>query len=344
MFGKIIRIILFVLIVAAGIVAYNFYRKIFLPNVVVPEQTEWYIQIPTGSGFEDVVRILNENHVLKDSGSFVWVAKKMNYPTAIHPGRYKITNEMNNKELVILLRSGIQSPVKLVFHNIRTKEQLAWRVSQYIEADSATLMDLLKDNEYLKQSGFDTNTCLTMFIPNTYEFYWNTSAEMFFRRMEKEYRKFWSSSRKELAAKAGLSREQVSILASIVEQETQRKDEKPMIAGVYLNRISRGMRLEADPTVVYALGNFSVQRVLNQYKEIDSPYNTYKYGGLPPGPICIPSIASLDAVLNHVKHDFLFFCARDDFSGYHVFAKSYSDHLINALKFQRELNRRNIRS
>jgi UPF0755 protein len=202
----------------------------------------------------------------------------------------------------------------------------------------------LTDNTYLGALGFDTVSCLGMFIPNTYEFYWNTSADAFVRRMEKEYRKFWNADRVAQAREAALAPDQVVVLASIVEQETRQDDEKPMIAGVYMNRYRKGWKLEADPTLVYALGDFSVRRVLNQYKEIDSPYNTYKFEGLPPGPICLPSISSIDAVLHYAHHSYMYFCARHDFSGYHVFARTYSEHLANAHRFHRELNRRNINS
>jgi UPF0755 protein len=268
----------------------------------------------------------------------------MKYGDRILPGRYRILNGMSNKELVVLLRSGRQEPVKLVFNNIRIRQQLASRVAAVLEADSASLMALLNDNAYLREFGLDSAGCLTLFIPNTYDFYWNTSADQFFRRMHREYQVFWNQGRKEKARRAALTRHQVSVLASIVEQETRQHDEKPLIAGVYINRYRKGLKLEADPTLVFALGDFSVRRVLSRYKEIDSPYNTYKYVGLPPGPICIPSIASIDAVLNYAEHPFLYFCARPDFSGYHVFAKSYNEHLANARRFHRELNRRNISS
>jgi UPF0755 protein len=202
---------------------------------------------------------------------------------------------------------------------------------------------LFNDDLYLKQYGFNSENCIAMFIPNTYEFYWNTPAKKFMERMAREYKAFWNPSRKMKAKTIGLTQAQVAVLASIVEQETHRDDEKPIVAGVYLNRYKKGWKLEADPTLVYALGNFTVQRVLNQYKEIDSPYNTYMYAGLPPGPICIPSISSIDAVLNYSKHEYFYFCARDDFSGYHCYAKTYTEHLVNAKRFQKELNRRKIR-
>jgi UPF0755 protein len=234
--------------------------------------------------------------------------------------------------------------VRLSFSNLRTIEQFAGIVGSRIEADSATISFLFHDDAYQQKNGFDGVNSFGLLIPNTIELKWNTSAEEFYQKLLNEYNKFWTPARLAKVAGTGLSKPQVSILASIVEQETRKNDEKPLIAGVYLNRYHKGMKLEADPTLVYSLGDFSVHRVLNEYKSINSPYNTYMYAGLPPGPICMPSVNSLDAVLNFKKHDFLFFCAREDFSGYHAFAKTYDQHRLNALRFQKELNRRGIRS
>ncbi len=206
-------------------------------------------------------------------------------------------------------------------------------------------MGLMKNETFLKSYGFDSDNCMALFIPNTYEFYWNTSSKMFVERMASEYKKFWNpSSKSRRLLKLNFTQTQVSVLASIVEQETSKNDEKRHIAGVYINRYKKGWKLEADPTLIFAVGDFTIRRVLNIHKEIDSPYNTYLYTGLPPGPICIPSISAIDAVLNYEKHEYMFFCAKDDFSGYHSFAKNYSDHLLNARRFQNELNRRKIKS
>jgi len=330
-----------VVAVAAGL-GYTYYRKIYCPNTVAGPQA--FVHIPTGSSFDDVVSILDAGGFLRDKNSFVWVATRMKYPSMVLPGRYAIHGGMNNKDLVVLLRSGRQAPVQLVFNTIRFKQQLAARVAATLEADSQSVMNLLSDEGYLETLGLDTATCLSLFIPNTYEFYWNTSADQFMQRMRREYDRFWTADRKEKARAAGLSRPQVSVLASIVEQETQQQDEKPLIAGVYINRYRKGWKLEADPTLVYALGDFSVRRVLSRYKAIDSPYNTYLHEGLPPGPICIPSISSIDAVLNFTEHRYMYFCARHDFSGYHVFARSYAEHLSNARRFHQELNKRKISS
>jgi UPF0755 protein len=341
---KIIIALAVVLVTGILITAYNFYRKIYLPNVSFHEQKELFIYIPTGSSFTDVMNILNKENLLRNPASFEWVAEQMKYKNKIKPGKYRIARNMNNRELVSLLRSGTQVPVKVIFPSVRTLPQLASVVSSQLEADSAAITGLLTNENFLKKYGFRRENAMALFIPNTYEFYWNTNATQFVERMAKEYKKFWSQTRIQKAAAIGLSQTEVSVLASIVEQETYRNDEKSIIAGVYMNRYNKGWKLEADPTLIFAAGDFTIQRVLNIHKEIDSPYNTYLNTGFPPGPICIPSVASLDAVLNYSKHDYMFFCAREDFSGYHSFAVSYSQHLLNARRFQNELNRRKIRS
>ncbi|NQY68796.1 MAG: endolytic transglycosylase MltG, partial [Flavobacteriales bacterium] len=218
------------------------------------------------------------------------------------------------------------------------------RIGKQIEADSISILTLLKDGHYLNRINVKSESVLSIFIPNTYEFYWDTSAQDFIQRMKKEYGEFWSVSRLKKAKKVGLSKIEVSVLASIIQKETSKNDEKPRIAGVYLNRLKKGMKLQADPTLIYALKDFTIRRVLNKHKLIDSPYNTYMNAGLPPGPICLPEIASIDAVLESESHNYLFFCAKEDFSGYHSFAASYGQHLLNARRYQRELNKRKILS
>lgn len=341
---KILISIVIVVFISGFITAYSFYQKIYRPNISLKSSQEAYIYIPTGSNFSQVLNLLNEKQMLENPASFQWVAEQMKYTNRVLPGKYRIRKKMSNRELVAMLRSGTQVPVKVVFNNIRTKEQFASVVATQLEADSSSIMGLMGNAAFLKKYGLKENEAMTLFIPNTYEFYWNTSALQFIDRMAGEYKKFWTRERKLKAQNVGLSQSQVSVLASIVEQETRKNDEKPIVAGVYINRFKKGWKLEADPTLIYAAGDFTIQRVLNIHKEIDSPYNTYRYTGLPPGPICIPAISSLDAVLNYKQHDYMFFCAKEDFSGYHSFAKSYSDHLVNARKFQNELNRRRIKS
>ena len=231
----------------------------------------------------------------------------------------------------------------MVFNNIRTKEQFAGRISNQIETDSLSIINLLNNNSFLEKYELNSQNVMVMFIPNTYELYWNTSAEKLFERMNHEYKKFWNEERTDKAAAVGLTTVEISILASIVQSETNKKDEMARIAGTYINRLNKGMLLQADPTVVYALGDFTIKRLLSKHLEIDSPYNTYKYTGLPPGPITIPDATTIDKVLNYEKHDYLFFCAREDLSGYHAFAKTLAEHSANAKKYQKALDKMNIR-
>jgi peptidoglycan lytic transglycosylase G len=341
---KVAVIFTLIVIISTGITAYTFYKKVFYPNITTDKDSTDVFYIPTGSSFNDVLRILRDNRILNNEASFRWVAERMNYPSRILPGKFVVEKDMSNRELLIMLRSGRQQPVKVTFNNIRTVQQLASVISGQLEADSSAITGLLANSEFLKQFNVTPENALSLFIPNTYEFYWNTSAKGFIERLAEEHQQFWNPKRLQKAAEINLSPVQVSVLASIVEQETNKNDEKPLIAGVYMNRYHMGWKLEADPTLIYAAQDFTIQRVLNIHKEIDSPYNTYMYQGLPPGPICLPSISSLKSVLNYEKHNYMFFCAKDDFSGYHAFARTYNQHLINARKFQRELNRRNIRS
>lgn len=332
-----------VIFLSAIILCWGLYQKIFAPNDF-DNKKDQIIYIPTGSTIDDVVLYLKEEGLVDDTEAFSWVAHKMNYSSNVKPGKYQLKNRMSNKEIVTLLRSGKQIPIRLTFSNLRTSYDLAGAVGGKIEADSASIAYLFKDKAYLKKYGLTEENSLCLMIPNTYEFKWNTSAEEFFERMSVEYKKYWTAQRKAKAKNIGLTQTQVCVLASIVDKETRKNDEKPLVAGVYMNRYLKGWKLEADPTLVYASGDFTIRRVLNEHKEIDSPYNTYLYTGLPPGPICMPAISSVDAVLNYTKHDFMFFCAREDFSGYHSFAKNYIQHLLNARRFQRELDRRNIKS
>jgi UPF0755 protein len=250
---------------------------------------------------------------------------------------------MSNNKLVNMLRAGKQVPVKLVFNNIRLKEQFAGKIGKQIEADSIQLLSLLNDQQTAAKYNFTKENFLCMFIPNTYEMYWNTSPERFIEKMNRQYNEFWTNERKLVAEGIGLKPEEVIILAAIVEQETIKDDEKPTVAGVYINRLKKGMPLEADPTLKYALGDFSIQRILNKDKLVNSPYNTYLNTGLPPGPICMPSVSSINAVLNYQHHQYIFFCAKEDRSGYHNFARTLDQHMNNARAYQRALDKINIR-
>ncbi|SMB90128.1 aminodeoxychorismate lyase [Hymenobacter roseosalivarius DSM 11622] len=322
--------------------SYYFYQVFYTPNVETKGQPT-YVLIRQGQSYKAVMDSIDATGVVIDRLSFRFVAKLMKYNELVKPGRYELKDDYTNRELVNDLRRGIQSPLKLTFQNIRLRQDLAAKLSTTIDARPNEFDSLLSSPSYTRSLGFDTTSILSMFIPNTYELYWNTSAENLMQRMKKEYDKFWTPARDAKAKALNLSRTQVSTLASIVEAEQQQHaDERPRVAGVYLNRLERGMLLQADPTVVYANGDFGIKRVLNVHLAKDSPYNTYKYKGLPPGPINLPSIASIDAVLNPEEHKYIYFCAKEDFSGYHAFATNERDHLLNARRYQAALTRSGI--
>jgi UPF0755 protein len=331
-----------VIIILIGINTFWLYRKAFAPNVILADEKKAYLYIPTGSTYADVMQVIKIQNVVRDFESFEWTARKKKYTDNIHPGRYRLKNRMTNNELVNKLRSGRQDPVLLTFNKIRTLEQLVNRVSEQIEIDPGKLLYLMNMPAVWSKYGLNEYTMKCMFIPNTYEFYWNTSEEKFLDRMFKEYNNFWTAKRVSKAAQMNMTKEQVITLASIIDEETNQDSEKSAVAGVYMNRLRIGMRLQADPTVIYAIGNFNIKRVLKKQYEIDSPYNTYLFAGLPPGPICIPEISSIDALLDYTKNDYLYFCAKPDFSGYHSFARTLEQHNRNADLYRRELNKRRI--
>ncbi len=321
---------------------FYFYQVFFSANTLVESDQPYLLKIPSNSVYKNVVDQLYEEKVINDAVSFGFVAKILGYQEAVKPGLYTIDPKMSNLQLVRMLRSGQQTPVRVTFNTIRTKEDLAEKISANLEVSKEQFLELLQDSVYIRKYGVEEETVMSLFIPNTYEFWWDTSAEELFERMHKEYQIFWTDARKQKAQDLGLSQQEVSTLASIVQAESQRSDERPKIAGVYLNRLRIGMPLQADPTLVFAAGDFSIKRLTAKQMAIDSPYNTYKYAGLPPGPINLPDINSLDAVLNFEKHSYLYFCAKEDFSGYHSFAVGYDEHLSNARRYQRALNAANI--
>ena len=335
-------LVLGILLVFSLAFCYWLYKTVMSPNVQTAEGKDVELFIPTGSDYEQVSDLLAEAHCIVNKKSFDWVAQKKELPSFIHPGHYVLKDGMNNNQLVNMLRGGLQTPVKVKFNNIRDVDQLAGRVATQIEADSASIAQLLHNQDYINQLGFNNYTIPALFLPDTYEFYWNTDAEGFVVRMFQEYNKFWTEERKQQAQAKGLTPVQVSTLASIVNKETNMTDEMPRVAGVYLNRLKSNWLLQADPTLIFAWNDYSIRRVLDRHKEIESPYNTYKYIGLPPGPICIPSIAAVKAVLNAEDHHYYYFCAKEDFSGYHNFAKTLSEHNRNAARYQQALNQRGI--
>lgn len=328
--------LLMIIIVVIGIVAVFFARNylyISKPIIKTADGKDVSLYIPTNADYQYVKNELISLNVLKCKNAFDWLAKRSNYDENVHPGRYILTDGMTNQQLINMLRMGYQTPVKVVFNNMRTVEQLAGRISDQIEADSISIINEINNNP---------DVDATTFIPNTYEFYWNTDADDFVDKMIVEHKRFWNETRMQKAKDIRLTPRQVSILASIVDKETTKTSEMPRIAGVYLNRINKRWPLQADPTLVFALGDYNIRRVLDVHKNIDSPYNTYKFAGLPPGPICIPSIAAIDAVLNAEKHNYYYFCAKDDLSGYHVFAKNITEHNRNAEKYRKALNKNKI--
>lgn len=336
--GKFIIIFFAIAFIVVGIRAYQLYNYIFQENV----KTEYILIIPENATFEQVTDSLITNDVLLNYKAFKWVSNKKKYPFTVKPGCYLFKKEMNTNQIVNMLRGGLQQPVSVTFNNVRFKEDLAGKVSEYIQADSISILNLFYDEKKIEAFGFTPETFRAMFIPNTYEFFWTTSAEKFADRMKMEYDRFWNESRKKQAEEINLTPVEVTILASIVQSETAKKDELKRIAGLYLNRLKRGQLLQADPTVKYAVGNFSLKRILNSHLEIESPYNTYKYAGLPPGPINFPEVTTIDAVLNYEAHNFIYMCAKEDFSGYHNFAATLAQHNRNAAIYRTALNENRI--
>jgi UPF0755 protein len=319
-----------------------FYVEFYKPNVNVPNEGR-LIYIPTGSTRKDALSGIIKEGIVKNPTSFVHAANRLGYGRTFYSGCYKVTPGMGNKHLIYMLMSGAQTPVDLRFHSARTRQRLAGVIAQQIEPDSVALLQAMTDEAVASSYGFTSENFTAMFIPNTYELYWNASVDDFLNRMYREWNNFWSSNNREQKLKRlRMSRVEAVILASIVAEETLQVDEMPTIAGVYINRLRKNMPLQADPTVRYAMGNFSTRRILRSHTQLPSPYNTYLRLGLPPGPICTPSPTVVDAVLSYKEHDYLFFCAKADFSGYHSFAKTFAQHVKNATAYQRELDRMRV--
>ena len=332
--GKFIIVFFAIAFIIAGLRGYQLYMYVFNENV----KTEKAFIIPEGATFNQVLDTLQANDILLNYKAFRWVSKKKKYHELIKPGRYLFNKGMNTNQIVNKLRAGEQEPLDVTFNNARFKEDLAGKVSRYIQADSLSILRLFDDKKNIEERGFTPETFRAMFIPNTYEFYWTTTADEFANRMKREYHQFWNETRRQKAEGIGLTPVEVTTLASIVQEETVKADELKQVAGLYINRLKRGMLLQADPTVKYAAGDFSLRRILNVHLEIDSPYNTYRNAGLPPGPINFPEVSAIDAVLDYEKHDFLFMVAREDFSGYHNFSKTLAEHNRHAARYRAALN------
>jgi UPF0755 protein len=328
-------------IVIAVVFAYLLYI-LFFPNIFPNNKEKSYLCIPDRTNFDGVISLLEQNAKMSNTLAFEQVAGLLHYGEKIRSGRYALTSGMNNFQLIRMLRSGRQTPVQLSFNNIRTKEQLAGRLGSQLMADSASILNLLNDSDYLTQYNFNPSTSVSLFIPNTYEVFWNINAQELFERMNKEYSKFWTDERKAKAAEIPFTAAEVSTLASIVEEETNNKTDRPMVAGLYINRLKQDMPLQADPTVKFALGDFSIKRILFGHLRTKSPYNTYKNKGLPPGPIRVTTPNAIDAVLNYNHHNYIYMCASETLNGEHKFAVTWEEHSRNAKNYQQKLNQLNI--
>jgi len=339
---KLIAFFMVVFTVMASSFAFYFYQMLQTPNILVDAQEEKLFAIKRGYTLDSVRNDLYDLAYLQDAVSFSFLAKLKNYDKNVKPGMYTLQPDMSNNRVINLFASGTQTPVKVIFSVLRKLDELPEKIEPFMAANQDEIANVFLDDDVMKSYGFDSATFISMFIPNTYEIYWTISPSDFLDRMKKEYDRFWNDTRVAKAKELGLSKIEVSTLASIVESETKKMDEAPKVAGLYLNRLERGIPLQADPTLVFALDDFTIRRVLDKDKLVDSPYNTYLNKGLPPGPISLPSIAAIDAVLNYEDHKFIYMCAKADFSGYHAFATNLIDHNRNAKAFQNALNRERI--
>jgi len=339
---KVLSVAFIALTILIASFAFYAYQVTQSPNLQVKRGTKM-LYIPKGTDFQGLVQILKKDSIVSNMVSFAFLAKTMGYQENVRAGAYLIEPNMTNLAAIRKLRSGDQTPIKVTFNYLRTKDDLAERLAAQLPISKAEILEMLNSKEIAQKYGLDVATITTLFIPNTYQIYWTTTKEELFERMHKEYKKFWTDARIQKAKEQGLTPSEATILASIVQAETAKNDEKPRVAGVYLNRLAKDDLLQADPTVIFALQDFSIKRVLNSHLKVDSPYNTYKYAGLPPGAINLPEISSIEAVLNAEKHDYYFFCAKEDFSGYHNFAKTLAEHNRNAKLYQRAISEKGIK-
>lgn len=341
---KILIAIVLIGLVVLSVIAFTIYQTMFVSNTAFNNEIA-YVYIPTNATYNEVRTELEP--LVKDLDKFDALAKRKKYPANIKAGKYAIKKGMNNNDIINSIRSN-NIQVKVSFNNQESLQRLAGRVANQIEADSLELYDVMSSPEFLKANNFSEVTALGMYIPNSYQFFWNTSAEQFRTRMLTEYTRFWNEERRAKAKGHGMTLDQVMTMASIVQKETAKVDERKRVAGVYMNRLKIGMPLQADPTVIYAIkstsGDFDqiIKRVLYRDLEVDSPYNTYKYAGLPPGLITMPDISSIDAVLDYEKHDYFYFVADVKNFGYHKFAKTLSQHNVNRQDYVRWINQQGV--
>lgn len=316
------------------------YQMLYSPNFLINADDKFII-IEENTDFNELIKKLEDDTLINDILSFSFLSKLMEYQENIKIGAYKVKMNMSNYEMITMLRSGNQTPIKLTFTYARKIEDLAEKITTKLKMSKDDLLNYLNEN-INNYSGFKKTDIISIFLPDTYEVYWNISPEKLTNKMYSEYKKFWNEERLSKLDKVNLNQKEVIVLASIVASESRMLDEADRIAGLYINRLNRNMRLQADPTLIFAANDFTIRRVLNKHKKIKSPYNTYIHRGLPPGPIRLASKKYIDAVLNYEKHNYIYMCAKEDFSGYHAFATNLSDHNRNAKKFQIALNRRKI--
>lgn len=338
---KIVAVVMVVFTIMLSSFSFYTYQILFTPNILV-DRDDQFFAIEKGTTFKQLQNRLYEERIVNDLVSFSLLAKLKGLDENVKNGMYLLKKDMSNTAAINLLRAGLQTPVRMTFNSARKIEELSTKLTANLEIDSADMAPYLLSDSVAHIYGFDSLNFIGMFLPNTYEVYWTASPKEVMDRMKLEYDRYWNQTRRNKADSLGLTPQEVVTLASIVDSETNLMNEAPTIAGVYLNRIRRGYPLQADPTLVFAMNDFTIRRVLDVHKKTDSPYNTYKYKGLPPGPIMMPSIKAVESVLNAENHRFLYFCAKEDFSGYHVFARTLEEHNVNASKFQRALNRQRI--
>jgi UPF0755 protein len=337
-----IKAVLLVLAILFGIGAFTFYRFFYYHSVSIDAKSK-LIYVHTGWNFEQVLQMLEDKHIITNSKAFKMVAGIKNYKENVIPGRYRVVNGMSNFQLVNLLASGKQEPQTISLFNIRTKYDLAGILANKIEEDSIDVVKHFNDPKYIKKFGFNTDNFLAMFLPGMYPLLWTDPSDKFITEMHNKYEAFWTADRRKAAAAADLTPLQVSILASIVQAEqSMYNDEKQIIAGLYINRLRKGIPLQSDPTLIYARGDFSIMRVRDGDKKVESPYNTYMHTGLPPGPINMPDESSIDAVLHYEKSEYLYMCAEADFSGRHHFCQSLKEQNEYAAKYHEALKERQI--
>ncbi len=336
---KIFLIVIIVIFATAVTAAWAFFG-----SCTTFKSDEYYLYIKTGMTYPQVVQSLDENNVIRNISFFKWIAKRVDYPANVKAGKYEIKKGINLVELIRMLRNGRQVPVNLIITKLRTKEDLAALVGRHFECDSISFLNFLDNNDSLKHYGLDSNMVMTAIFPNTYTYFWNTTPTRIFKKFFAAYNEYWTPEKKQFATEHKLTPATAYILASIIEEETNKQEDKSKIASVYLNRLDKKMKLAADPTIKYAMHNFELKRIYDKYLSFESPYNTYVHEGLPPGPICTPSEETLNAVLNAPKTNYLYFVAKPDFSGYSNFSETFEQHMKFAKQYQEALDSEMIKA